>query len=653
MNFRFALLLLPLLFTNIVFSQEKKAFIVAIGDYAPLDGKGWKKISSVNDTTYILPALRKQGFDKKNTTVLINQQASIEGLRNGLENFTNTLKENDVVVIHISAHGAQIEDDNEDELDGLDESIVTYNAIRPGKSENFADDQLQYMRDDEFGIYIEKMRQILGSKGDLVVFMDNCHSGSATRNVGEIVRGGEPALTSKKNNANTAVKDLAVFKEKSKTTANLASYVIISAARAEELNTEIKVANQGVGSLSYAISKTFEQMTAHKTYSGFFAQIQSSMNVLVPRQHPVIEGDGLDRSLFGGKYIIQPNFIELKSIEDPTLIIVHAGIIAGLTEKSEVAFYPSGTSDTSSVKASALGKVIWSDNFIAGIELDRPLLKDQAFDYWAFIKKTHYPINPVVFTFESGISKAEQQRKEQYQKVLASNPMLVFEGKSNLILSFGDKYDTLTDCHSGVIWQKFDSNLDYSQALIQSIERYAQYQFLKSYMINDANFPVTIKLIPYCNGKPDTTLLTQKMMNGVAEFKKGDSIVLCISNHSNRRIYINVVDLQPDGIINPIFPRKVKNIRPEELFIEANTIDKVFSRYPIALAPPYGDEVFKVFISKDKLDLEYITQTKKDGTRNFMTDLEKVFKSSYAPSTRGEFGSKEGSVVNLNFRIVE
>jgi hypothetical protein len=112
-----------------------------------------------------------------------------------------------VVVIHFSSHGEQVADTNGDEADGYDEAIVSYNAAlitqemasgaaARGTLTKAQFDKLQanYFRDDEFGAYIQQLRAKLGKNGDVVVFMDNCHSGTGTRGSAK-VRGGKAALT--------------------------------------------------------------------------------------------------------------------------------------------------------------------------------------------------------------------------------------------------------------------------------------------------------------------------------------------------------------------------------------------------------------------------------------------------------------------------
>ena len=72
--------------------------------------------------------MQKQGFDAGNINVLKNESATKKNIIGALQDLAKNSKAGDIVIIHISSHGQQIEDDNGDELDGYDEAIVTYGA---------------------------------------------------------------------------------------------------------------------------------------------------------------------------------------------------------------------------------------------------------------------------------------------------------------------------------------------------------------------------------------------------------------------------------------------------------------------------------------------------------------------------------------------
>jgi hypothetical protein len=101
---------------------------------------------------------------------------------------------------------------------------------------------------------------------------------------------------------------------------SLASYVLVSGSLAEERNTEsVYPDGKEGGSLSIALTKVLEKLKPATTYRSLYADIVVDLNEMVPDQHPVIEGNGLDRELFGGKYISQKPYFEIESIDKDQL----------------------------------------------------------------------------------------------------------------------------------------------------------------------------------------------------------------------------------------------------------------------------------------------------------------------------------------------
>ena len=156
---------------------DKHALIIAVGDYQP--ETGWKVISSKNDVPLIQGALVSQGFEENHITVITDEQATKAGILNALDALLNTVNTGDVVVVHYSGHGQQITDDNGDEIDGYDEAMVPFDAharLRKGVYEGE-----NHIRDDRIGEILTALRAKVGPNGSVMLIMDSCHSGTASR----------------------------------------------------------------------------------------------------------------------------------------------------------------------------------------------------------------------------------------------------------------------------------------------------------------------------------------------------------------------------------------------------------------------------------------------------------------------------------------
>lgn len=270
------------------FAAEKHALIIAISEY----GKetGWKSINSANDIPLIKEVLHKQNFKDENILILQDAAATKTGIETALEQLFSKIKRGDIVMIHYSGHGQQIWDDNGDEADGLNETLVPYNAKVDTRDGYMGEN---HFRDDQMEEIILNFRNKLGKDGQLFILLDSCHSGSMTRGPG-IVRGGEPPLVpenwqppQQQSRGFSQSKRSGYFNNIEEASDGLAPFVMISGASAHELNYEYK----NNGSLSYAFSQSMAQLRENQSYQQLFADIKSKMQMIAPRQNPVIEGD--------------------------------------------------------------------------------------------------------------------------------------------------------------------------------------------------------------------------------------------------------------------------------------------------------------------------------------------------------------------------
>ena len=161
--------------------------------------------------------------------------------------------------------------------------------------------------------------------------------------------------------------------------------------------------------------------------------------------------------------------------------------------------------------------------------------------------------------------------------------------------------------------------------------------------------PLEIRLVPSFKGRPDT-------LRNVAnhEFRINDTVYVVAANHSSVSLFFNIIDIQPDGFINPIFPNINKRIYPSDLKIQPGQTF-IFSDYPIRILPPVGNEIFKVFVSRSEINLEEIANSGGKTNRGNLSRLEDIFSKTYTTVNRGgEVMNKsggDGSMYNILFRI--
>ena len=320
----------------------KSALLVAIGNYP--ESSGWPQISSLNDVGIIKKALLKQGFAEGDIHVLTDENATKTGIEQAIQQFlVTTAKPGGVAYFHFSGHGQQVADNNgiPDELDGYDEAIVPINSPLNFQEGVYEGENL--IRDDELGQLMDEVRRKLGPKGNLLVVLDACHSGTGTRGIAK-ARGTQTKMASatyQAGNAKTG-KDLSGMDGGGEIhERNLAPKVEFFGAAAHQLNFETQDDDKnGVGSLSYAFSKKFAAATPSTTYRGLFEQIKLEMATKAPSQNPQVEGS-LDQQIMGGQILGAPSFYRVAAWNDPVSVTVEAGWLHGIQNGAVLGFYRS------------------------------------------------------------------------------------------------------------------------------------------------------------------------------------------------------------------------------------------------------------------------------------------------------------------------
>lgn len=647
-------------------TQTKRALIIAIGNYPA--SSGWDYLNSLNDVPLIQGALLKQNFLPANITVLADAKATRKGIIDALDNLIAASQKEDIVVIHVSSHGEQIQDDNNDEADGLDECIVPYDAVYSDNKADFNKVSAGYIRDDVFGEKITLLRNKLGRKGDVLVTIDACHSGSGTRGGRAKIRGGKAPIVSNSFDANKlGTKDSSgVFKDNGKTKLNddAGSFVLISAALAQELNCECyDDQKKAVGSLSYAFGKMLGSLKGAVTYRTLFSRMDDLLQQKVSekptpncKQNPVLEGDGIDRELFGGQYQRQePYFSINKAKSNSAAVEINGGTIAGITVGSVISFYPDNVLDPAGKTALQKGKVTSAQNFTSTVKLDKPnpaLLKNIV---KAFISEVSYGAGKIKISVDSLDKDTRQKMLENlkgFQLAEINSDCELYFGKSKT----SDKLALYFPASSDLFSDTLDVN---NFSIIKNVlKRYDRFRYLKGLRNDEEGLSANVELAFLDqNGNIDSTKMKERTKLGQMIFQEGDVVYLRITNTGYKSFYINIVDIQPDGIINPMIPNKGKSIKAGDCMVEAGKT-LFFNENEITIYPPYGKETFKIFLSSDKLDLEEILTTKQGiGSRSVLSNMEKVFKDSEANDLgarggNGKVNTQSGTIFNLNFTIV-
>lgn len=149
------------------------AFIVGISDYINFDdAEGGDLPGAEHDARGVRDALiTKAGFPEANIRMVLNQDATRAALEEGITGWlTANARPGDNVVIFYAGHGSQMWDESGDEDDGLDETLAPADVDPRDTSFDISD--------DTFGEWLTSLPTT-----NVVVVLDNCNSGTGTRDV--------------------------------------------------------------------------------------------------------------------------------------------------------------------------------------------------------------------------------------------------------------------------------------------------------------------------------------------------------------------------------------------------------------------------------------------------------------------------------------
>ena len=284
-----------LLCAGTALARSTHALIVGVSGYG-----SYPALHADHDVAEISRVLVEQGADERNVHILADQVATgARGTRlpgvperakmlEAIDSLARRVSGGDAAVLHFSGHGVQVRDDGDDETDGYDEALVPIDGTS---------DAATLVRDDDLRVRIDAIRRQLGPTGHLLVTVDSCHSGTATRG-GRTTRGGLPPI-GESARGTSARPDRGPDLEQDAST-GLAPYVLIAAAQSNERSEEV-VGQDGVamGALSRALSTLIPAAAGRADYGALAEDVRRAFRAEGLAQRPQIEGDAARAVLSG------------------------------------------------------------------------------------------------------------------------------------------------------------------------------------------------------------------------------------------------------------------------------------------------------------------------------------------------------------------
>ena len=314
------------------------ALLVGVQDYRNLDAR--EKLDGCrNDVAAIKKLLVRFGFPPENITALVDGEATSAAVREHLRSLVARVKAlppggpKPQIVFYFSGHGSLMPDQPEgdpdcDKEDGVDTTIVPYDAEREGSDKDIRDDEIMHFAD---GICQD-------DRATLLVVLDCCHSGRGVRGVGKF-RGLERTF---------AIPQPVSGGKRTVTPKTLpAGAVILSACRKAEKEPEYEEEGQSHGLMTFFLTRLLDRESAVSKVdyellrTALTRQYQEAG--VVPAPTPTVEGDSRTlRSpiLAADAGMDRPPFwpVEIPGA-DRGIVRIEAGLPHGVTKGSLYEIY--------------------------------------------------------------------------------------------------------------------------------------------------------------------------------------------------------------------------------------------------------------------------------------------------------------------------
>jgi metacaspase-1 len=636
--FLYLLLLFSVVHSLNITAQEKYALLIAIGDY-PEEGK-WTKISSVNDTSLILDALRRQKFDEENISMIIDELATKTGILDAFEDLSSRVDTNDIVFIHFSGHGQQIEDDNADEFDGYDEALIPYDAFLFYEEGVYEGEN--HFRDDELGKILSDLQYKLGEKGNILVVLDACHSGTGTRGLTKARGSGAKFKSKNFSGKGSGKKSQNEFFESKRagTQGSPASLVILSGASADQLNYEYRD-RQGnsYGSLSYAFYRAIFSAGKGSTYRGLFESIKLTMSKIAPYQFPQAEGD-IDQEIFGGKSVIQKPYFLVDELINMKLARISAGTLSDLTNGTKVGIYNESILDPAEVAPFAVGIVqnaqLLSCEIVPSIPLNKALIEHSRI----FIEE------PAISEMRKSVDLSSLNPKSDLfillkQEIEKAPTLELAVEEADLFVELNRKQMSIfteEDQLVGEFTIERETVYQVSQNAVRRMKALLRSDMLRELEMQDTAIRVILELIPVSIKKENGRYveasridITEKTERGQLTFRDGDVFKIRVKNLGASSAFFQIIDIKPNNEIDLLVPSGRETAA--EYKIAGNTTRELPNLFIFEEHP--GNEMFKLIATREPLDLNSIITTRGGGKSGNFSLLEQIMQDAFIQTRTG------------------
>jgi len=599
---------------------KRCALLVGIDRYADGPNKKAHRWGSLSGAKNDVEALRKvlsKSYDFE-VAVLTDRDATFKGIKRAFqEKLIDCVRgPGDVAFFHYSGHGQQITDDNGDELDGRDESLVPFDnrGMRDGTNN---------VRDDHMEAWLAKLR---AKKSEVLLSFDSCNSGTMSRGgtdesadtvpEGEdTVRGGPPQEPVKTRGSGGRAAQGKLMPWGAQGSKGRKGFVMITAADSKQSAYETGCGPGGKGCMGRYTAALVRALRSNRrgtvTYGQLHSALLSNIHAQGNKQTPQLHGDQ-KRALFA-KWTprCRRHGFTVRETSNRRSVILEAGEAHGLQKGTILAVYPWNSRLNSSTPAQAHIRVtnVYATHSKATV-LDPPADGKKASFRKARIAVVDYahsdsPLKARLRIEADVPGLSAMLQRWHYQAVSRGDAEMVVksgEGKKVVLLDRGGK----------TLWTGYSSAVT---SLADRVQQHFKSRALTGLKGGALNVDVTLlkqKLRhlewtdkDITGGEPKGSPQKAKSF---AHCRPGNSqcelIELSIKNRENYPIYVTALLAGPKGSTELKFPGDQQDK------VEIKPGEKSEGLY--AYSDKRGAHKFHIFLTRDKLEKEALATYEHD-----------------------------------------
>jgi len=463
-----------------------------------------------------------------------------------------------------------------DEIDGWDETLVSYDSRTEGVFD-ISDDEINGL-----------LKQLTQKTKNVTFIFDSCHSGAAARG-GNRVRMIEPdqrqpppavdfAISSRGGDGETDLRF------------NGSDYVLISGCLANELSNEGTFNERQHGAMSWFLIQALKGSREGTTYQDILDDVKFEVASRYPSQHPQLEGPGANLTVFGVDKINPRPYVLVKP-QDAQNIVVEGGKVYGLRPGTILKVYPPKTKDFEKKPPVATVKISSANDFMAVGEIvsGGPVQpQSRAVLEAVFFGETAIPVH---------VDVKQSASLQQIKDVLASMEALTLvkdETKARLVVKQQDGKITVQAGDLEVLAPPVPlAEQDHVARIVEQVKKIVHWMTVLG--LKNAESGIRIGLEVRLKDAPSGTPFPDVV-------PLGTKLVYEVKNLDEQPLYVYVLDVSSSGKVTVLYPKgEQQELRP----------GGKIERQPTANLPPGYSvilDVLKVIATTRQIDPSVFSQ---------------------------------------------